>query len=63
MSALCVSIKTAAARLNISEDLARRMAAEGRIPTLRFGRRVLVPVRALERLCRSLPPAAGGREG
>ena len=36
--------------LGISRGLAYEMAREGTIPTLRFGRRVVVPLAAIERL-------------
>jgi excisionase family DNA binding protein len=45
--AVAVSYRTAAARLGVSVSTARRMAADGRLATVRAGRRVLVPVAAL----------------
>ena len=36
--------------LGISRGLAYQMAREGTIPTLRFGRRLVIPLVAIERL-------------
>ena len=45
-----VSIKEAAAILGIGLVPAYQAAQRGEIPTVRFGRRILVPKKALERL-------------
>lgn len=45
-----VSVPEAGAALRLSRDLAYAAAASGELPTIRVGRRLLVPVVALERL-------------
>ena len=47
---LAVSVEEAARRLSISRSLAWELVWGGRLPTVRLGRRRLVPVKALERL-------------
>jgi len=47
---LTITVPEAARLLGISRGLAYEMAREGAIPTLRFGRRVVVPLAAIERL-------------
>lgn len=47
---LTVTVEQAARILGISRGLAYQMAREGRIPTLRFGKRIVVPRKAIERL-------------
>ena len=47
---LTLTVEEAAAVLNISRGLAYQAARDGRIPTIRIGRRLLVSRRALERL-------------
>ena len=47
---LTMTVDEAAAALNISRGLAYEAARDGRIPTIRIGRRLLVSRRALERL-------------
>lgn len=54
-TALTVSIPEAARMLGISRNLAYLAAARGEIPTLKVGRRVLVPKAALDRLLGSPP--------
>ena len=53
---LTMTIEEAAAALNISRGLAYRAARDGRIPTIRIGRRLLVSRRALERLLEAPTP-------
>lgn len=48
-SRLVLTIPEVAAALSIGTNLAYQMAAEGRLPTVHLGRRVLVPRAALER--------------
>ena len=43
--------------LGISKDLAYEMAKSGEIPTIRLGRRVMVPVPALRRMLGDFPDA------
>lgn len=47
---LCISVEEAAARLDISRAFAYELARQGRLPTVRLGRRLLVPLKALERM-------------
>lgn len=48
---LAVSIEQAGRMLSISRNLAYQMATEGKIPTVKLGkRRLLVPVAALEKM-------------
>lgn len=44
---LCVSLIVAANFLGISRGLCYRLVQEGQIPSVRLGRRILVPVKAL----------------
>ena len=47
---LTITVEEAARLLGISRGLAYDMARIGKIPTIRFGRRLLVPRRGLYRL-------------
>lgn len=47
---LCISIPEAAALLGISRNLAYEMARQRQLPVVRFGRRLLVPRAALEKM-------------
>ena len=47
---LTMTVKEAAAALGISRGLAYQAARDGSIPTIRIGRRLLVPRRALYKL-------------
>ena len=47
---LTVSVETAARLAGISRGLAYEMVRQGKIPALRFGRRIRIPKFALERL-------------
>jgi len=47
---LTITVEEAAKELGISRALAYEMARTGKLPTLRFGRRLVVPRRAIERL-------------
>ena len=47
---LTVSVETAAKMLGISRGLAYEKAKTGELPSLRFGKRRVVPRRALERM-------------
>lgn len=44
--------------LGISRDLAYAMAKSGDLPTIRLGRRLVVPVPALRKMLGDLPPEA-----
>ena len=45
-----MTVPEAAKMLGISRGLAYEMARIGRLPTIRFGKRLVIPRRALERL-------------
>ncbi|MFA5055574.1 MAG: helix-turn-helix domain-containing protein [Dehalococcoidia bacterium] len=47
---MTLNVEEAAKLLGISRNLAYQLAREGKLPTIRFGRRMLVPCRALERM-------------
>jgi excisionase family DNA binding protein len=47
---LVLSVATVAKRLHISRNLAYQMCHEGKIPTIKFGKRILVPKVALDKL-------------
>jgi len=47
---LTLTISETAKRLGISRGLAYQMAQENRIPVIRFGRRLVVPRKALDEL-------------
>jgi excisionase family DNA binding protein len=49
-SKLTITVIEAARRLGISRGLAYQAAREGRLPVIRFGRRLLVPCKALDEL-------------
>ncbi len=46
---LCVSVTRAAELLGIGRNLAYELVAQGRIPSLRLGRRTVVPLEGLRR--------------
>jgi excisionase family DNA binding protein len=46
---LLIGVRQAAGRLGIGRDATYTLVREGRLPSIRVGRRVLVPVSALER--------------
>ena len=56
---LTYTVPEAARILGISRGAAYAAAAEGTIPTLRIGRRLLVPRVALERLLEASPAQLG----
>lgn len=49
---LTITVPEAARMLGISRGLAYEMAREGTIPALRFGRRMVIPLVAIERMLR-----------
>ena len=53
---LVMTVEEAAATLKISRGLAYASVKNGRIPTIRIGRRLLVSRRALERLLEDPQP-------
>ena len=57
-----ISVSDAAALLGISRNSAYEAARTGQLPTLRLGRRLLVPVPALLRMLESEDDRKDGRE-
>lgn len=55
---ITVTVEEAARLLGISRSLAYEMARAGQLPTLKFGRRLVVPRRALEGLIEESQKAA-----
>jgi excisionase family DNA binding protein len=53
---LTITVEQAGRILGISRGLAYQMAREGRIPTIRFGKRLVVPKWAIERLLQEPQP-------
>jgi excisionase family DNA binding protein len=53
-----MSVEEASEALGISRSLAYELVRRGEIPSLRLGRRIVVPVRALEELVRQAGAAA-----
>ena len=47
---LCVSLVVAANLLGISKQLCYRLVHEGQIPSVRLGRRILIPLAALNEM-------------
>jgi excisionase family DNA binding protein len=54
---LTLTVEEAASLLGISRNLAYELVAEGQIPSIRLGRRVLVPRQALHRMLDRAAPA------
>jgi excisionase family DNA binding protein len=54
---LAITITEAAERLGISRSHAYELAAGGELPSLRLGRRILVPLHALEDLVKQASPS------
>jgi excisionase family DNA binding protein len=50
---ITLTVEEAGTRLGISRTLAYELVRRGEIPSIRLGRRVLVPIRSLERLVES----------
>lgn len=55
---LTMTVDEAAAALGISRNLAYELVERGELPSVRLGRRLVVPKRALERLL-EVEPAGG----
>ncbi len=53
LEALVYDVPTAGKLLNLSRATAYSLAAQGIIPTIRFGKRLVVPRKALEELLQS----------
>jgi len=58
-----LSVTEAAALLGIGRDLAYRAAARGEIPTVRIGRRLLIPRHQLTRMLRGDTPTNTPKQG
>ena len=55
---LTLTVEEAGDLLGISRALAYEMARAGRLPTLRFGKRIVVPRKAIETMLERPVPAA-----
>ena len=53
---LTITVEEAGELLGISRALAYEMARTGRLPILRFGKRIVVPKKAIESLLESSAP-------
>ncbi|MGB5924578.1 MAG: helix-turn-helix domain-containing protein [Dehalococcoidia bacterium] len=59
MERLTLTVEEAGELLGISRALAYEMARTGRLPTLRFGKRIVVPRKAIETMLeRAVPSTA-----
>ena len=47
---LCVTVPEAAAMLGISRNFAYQLVREGKLPSIRFGKRILIPIAALTKM-------------
>ena len=47
---LCVTVPEAAKMLGISRNFAYQLVKEGKLPSIRFGKRILIPRAALEKM-------------
>lgn len=56
-----VSVEEAARILGISRGLAYDLVHQGRMPVLRFGRRMVVPRRAIDRLLQEPETSLAGK--
>ena len=54
---LTISVPEAGRRLGVGRNVAFRLAREGILPVLRLGRKLRVPVRALETMCQQVKPS------
>ena len=55
---VAISVPEAAARLGLGRNQGYEAARRGEIPTIRIGKRILVPLAALERMLSGEAPAA-----
>jgi excisionase family DNA binding protein len=62
-ASLTLSVSEAANLLGVSRDLVYELVAEGELPALRLGRRIVLPRRALEELVNGADLAKGERAG
>lgn len=54
---LTLTVEQAGELLGISRALAYEMARTGKLPTLRFGKRIVVPKKAIETMLESSTPS------
>jgi len=47
---LCITVPEAAAMLGISRNFGYQLVREGKLPSIRFGKRILIPRAALEKM-------------
>jgi len=47
---LCVTVPEAAKMLGISRNFCYQLVREGKLPSIRFGKRILIPLAALEKM-------------
>lgn len=47
---LCVTVPEAAEMLGISRNFAYQLVREGKLPSIRFGKRILIPIAALKKM-------------
>ena len=47
---LCITVPEAAEMLGISRNFAYQLVREGKLPSIRFGKRILIPRAGLERM-------------
>ena len=53
---LCVTVPEAAEMLGISRNFAYQLVREGKLPSIRFGKRILIPRVALEKMLEKSVP-------
>ena len=59
---LTLTVEEAGELLGISRALAYEMARTGQLPTLRFGKRIVVPKKAIESMLERPVATAGGEQ-
>ena len=59
---LTLTVEQAGELLGISRALAYEMARTGRLPTLRFGKRIVVPRKAIENMLECSVPIASRQQ-
>ena len=47
---LCVTVPEAAEMLGMSRNFAYQLVREGKLPSIRFGKRILIPIAALTKM-------------
>lgn len=59
----CISVEEAGRRLGVSKNTAYAAAKRGEIPTIKIGKRLLVPLAAFERMLETGNQNQGGENG